>query len=132
MAIQVSWYAEQEGIVQGQFVGNWTLKQFRAAWKRFYEILLEKGHQRIDFIIDLREIILIPPDFVRQFRQMPFRPQPNTGLVIFVGADEHMQLLIRNIVQALPHPLSIDFADTMEAAAQHIIDTRLSNVPLSA
>ena len=132
MPIQVTWHDEQQGIARATFVGNWTMKHFRTAWNRCYEMLVEQADQRVDFIIDMRDIILIPPDFVRQFRALRFNPQPNSGLVLIVGADDHMQILISHIHKTLLASLDIAFADTLEDAEAQIRQARHEPMALTA
>lgn len=132
MPINVSWQNEAQGIAYSEFIGHWNMKQFRFAWKRGHELLAEQAGGRVDFILDLRQSILIPPDFVRQFRQMPFDLEQNLGLVIFVGADEHMQILITTIVQSLSYNLQVGFAENMDDALALITSSREKLLALSA
>jgi hypothetical protein len=132
MPINVTWQNEDKGIAYTQFIGHWNMKQFQAAWKRSHELINEQAGQRVDFILDLRQSILIPPDFVRQFRQMPFDLEQNLGQVIFVGADEHLQLLIVTIIQSLTYDLEVGFAETVDEALVLITDGRQELMALTA
>ena len=132
MPIIVSWQDEPQAIVSSQFVGNWNMKQYKAAWKCFHEILIDRPAERVDFVVDLRQSILIPPHFVREFRMMPFDPQPNVGMVIFVGVDEPMQLLIDTLLRWLNYPFEIGFADSGEEAEDRIMRARRALQSLSA
>ena len=132
MPIHVSWQNEDQGIAYTQFVGHWNMKQFREGWKRSHELMDESAGARVDFILDLRQSILIPPDFVRQFRQMPFDLEQNLGKVIFVGADEHLQILITTIIQSLSYHLDVDFAEEVDTAQVLIASEREELIALSA
>jgi hypothetical protein len=132
MPINVSWQNEDQGIAYTQFVGHWNMKQFREGWKRSHELMAGRNGTRVDFILDLRQSILIPPDFVRQFRQMRFDPDQNLGKVVFVGADEHLQILITTIIRSLPYHLNVDFAEEVDDALALIAHARQQLVALSA
>jgi hypothetical protein len=132
MPINVSWQNENKGIAYSQFLGHWNMKQFQAAWTCSHELVLEQDGRQVDFILDLRQSILIPPDFVRQFRQMPFDLKQNLGQVIFVGADEHLQILITTIIQSLPYHLDVDFAEEVDEALALITHERQELMALSA
>jgi hypothetical protein len=132
MPIYAAWQDEKQAVVRNQFIGHWTMKHFRAAWARNHELMRQQGGRRVDFILDLRESILIPPDFVRQFRQMPFDKTQNFGLLVFVGADDHMQILIRTLLQSLSYALVIEFADTPEDALTIVSSARCETMALSA
>lgn len=132
MPINVSWQHEDQGIAYTQFVGHWNMKQFREGWKRSHELMAGRNGTRVDFILDLRQSILIPPDFVRQFRQMRFDPDQNLGKVVFVGADEHLQILITTIIRSLPYHLNIGFAEEVDDALALIAHARQQLVALSA
>lgn len=132
MPINVSWQNEDQGIAYTQFVGHWNMKQFREGWKRSHELMAGRNGTRVDFILDLRQSILIPPDFVRQFRQMRFDPDQNLGKVVFVGADEHLQILITTIIRSLPYHLNIGFAEEVDDALALIAHARQQLVALSA
>jgi hypothetical protein len=132
MPISMNWYNQELAVAHSQIVGHWTMKQFHAAWAAGRELLAERPDTRVDFIIDLSDSILIPPDFVRQFRQLSFERAQNIGMIVFIGADEHIQVLIETIRQIIAFDFSVDYADTSEAALAIIEQARQNALALSA
>ena len=113
MPINVSWQDEAQAIVCTRFVGHWTMKQFHEAWLQGHDLVLEKSGQQVDFVFDLERSILIPPNFVRQFRELPFDATQRLGPTVFIGTDEHLVLLIDHIVRSLSYNLRVAFAEDM-------------------
>ncbi|MBZ0300869.1 MAG: hypothetical protein K8J31_14050 [Anaerolineae bacterium] len=132
MPISMIWQNEDRAVAYSQLVGHWNMKQFRQAWNRGRELMLEKPGEQVDFILDLRESILIPPDFVRQFRQLKFDPTQNLGQIVFVGADDHIQTLIGTILWTLTYHLDVSYADSPDEALALIDELRMERMVLSA
>lgn len=132
MPINVFWQDEAQAIICTQFVGHWNMKQFQEAWLQGHAMVREKSGVQVDFVFDLERSVLIPPNFVRQFRELPFDATQNLGLTVFIGTDEHLVLLIDHIVRSLSYNLRVAFAEDMAQALALILDDRTGNIALSA
>lgn len=132
MPISMTWQDQSEAVAYSQLAGHWNMRQFHEAWRRANEMLVSQHGRRVDFILDISQSILIPPDFVRQFRQLTVDRNLNVGMLIFIGADEHLQLLIETLLSLVNCPLEVTYAENLDEALEIVGQERERELALSA
>ncbi len=132
MPISMNWSDQNESVAYSQFVGHWNMKQFHNAWDRAQEMLVSRRGLRVDFVLDISQSILIPPDFVRQFRQLAHVRSANVGVLVFIGADEHLRLLVETLLRVVNCQLDVFYVDNMDEAQALILRERQRELALIA
>lgn len=118
MSVHVAWDSDDHTIIVWSFVGRWTWGEYEDALKAAYAMLDEAG-AKVDYIYDVRQMSILPPDVVTRFKTKYLKLHPNTGRFVAVGVDNNLRL-VWNTFTDLPyaHHLRVEYADTLEEARE--------------
>jgi hypothetical protein len=115
MGIQVRWDNAEHNILLWEFNGRWTVDNIIAGIETS-DRYLNQATERVDFIIDVSEGGLIPPQLLRFVRNHHHKPHPMEGKKVVIGADRYLRLFWRELARYVPRHWQIEFAETYEAA----------------
>lgn len=116
MSIHVTWDNSEETILLWTFIGRWTWGEYDDALNQAAEMLDNVNHG-VDFIYDAREMSILPPDLITQFKRRYLNKHRNTRQFLVVGVDSYLQLLW-NTFTTLPYArhLRVLYFDTLDEA----------------
>ena len=86
MSIQVVWDNDEKTIIRYTYQGQWTWDELAAVLEEAYALLDTVDHP-VDFIIDLRQSVLLPKDALRHGERVAQAVHPNEGRSVVVGAN---------------------------------------------
>lgn len=119
MAINVAWHDAAETILHWEFVGRWNWRELNRAIESSEALLADQDHLTA-IIYDVRLSGLIPADLTTHMRAIAdtFPSRILNSRKYVVGADDYLQTFWRLFAQSMPPRWQVDFADSLEAAAQ--------------
>ncbi len=118
MSIHVNWDNADETILLWTFVGRWTWGEYDDAFKQANAMLDAVDHG-VDFLYDVREMSILPPDLITQFKLRYLTKHANTRQFLVVGVDNYLQLLW-NTFTNLPYArhLRVLYFDSLDEARE--------------
>ncbi len=118
MSIHVKWDNPEKTIILWTFIGRWAWGEYDDSLRES-DRLLDSVNHRVDFLYDVREMSILPPDLISQFKLRYLKKHVNTRLFLAVGVDSYLQLLW-NTFTALPYArhLRTQFFETLDEARQ--------------
>lgn len=130
MSINVKWDNAEQTIILWTFIGRWSWGEYDSALTEA-TTLLDSVKHHVDFLYDLREMSILPPDLITQFKTRYLKKHPNTRLFLVVGIDSYLQLLW-NTFTALPYArhLRARYFDSLDDA--RLFSKKYSTGQLSA
>lgn len=87
MPITTGWDNADKSIIRYTFHDDWTWQQLYIALNES-RVLQDSVFHRVDIVLDMTKTTHVPDDSAEAFRQIAYTRHPNTGIRIFVGADE--------------------------------------------
>ncbi len=116
MSVHVDWDNDEHTAILWMFVGRWTWGEYDDALNAINAMLEEVDH-KVDFIYDVREMSIVPPDLVTRFKLKYARKPEKANRFIAVGADTNLQLFW-NFFTDLPYAkhLKVIFFDSLDVA----------------
>ncbi len=119
MSIYVNWDNADETILLWTVIGRWTWGEYDDAYQQANAMLDGVDHP-VDFLYDAREMSILPPDLITQFKLHYLKKHPNTRQFLVVGVDSYLQLLW-NTFTNLPYArhLRVLYFDTLDEAREY-------------
>jgi len=116
MGVHVEWDNEEMTAILWSFVGRWTWGEFDDAM-RAATAMLETVEHQVDCILDVRQMMILPPDVVSRVKEHYLRRSDNAGRILAVGLDANLQLFWDTFT-TLPYAqhLKAHYFDTLEEA----------------
>lgn len=129
MTITVSWLDDRQTCILMIYDRQWTWNDFQAAYKQVNQHFSSVPH-KVDFIIDIHQAALPPPNGLSYFKQVSENQHANLGRIIVVGAP----VFIRGIVNLLTtvyrgryQPPDFTFVPNLEEARKLIVPAHTSD-----
>ncbi len=116
MSVHVEWDNEELTVILWSFVGRWTWGEYEDALK-MVNSMLEHVEHKVDYIYDVRQMSILPPDVITRFKAKYLKLPEKTGRFVAVGVDDNLRL-VWNTFTSLPyaHHLKALYADTLDDA----------------
>ncbi len=118
MSVHVEWDNEAKTIVLWTFDGRWTWGEYDEALTKALTLLSNVNHP-VDFLYDVRQMGMIPPDVITRFKSKYLAIPKGARLFLAVGVDQYLQLLWDTFTM-LPYArhLKMHYFETLEDARQ--------------
>lgn len=118
MSVHVDWDNQKHTTILWSFVGRWTWGEYEDALNAAYSLLDQVDHT-VDYIYDVRNMSILPPDVVTRFKLHYMKKHPKVGRFVAVGVDHNLRL-VWNTFTDLPYArqLKTQYADTLDEARE--------------
>lgn len=91
MAVETSWYDQENMIIYQRFSGFWSLQELVEAF-RMAEAMLEPPYPPVDFIVDMRQSDWLPPGILKKSNKLS--TNLSSGLTVVVTSEQFLHVLI--------------------------------------
>ena len=101
MSIEVNWYGDTKGEVYWKFQGKWNWEEYAEA-QRASSALISSVDHTVNIIGNLEKSPSLPPNAITVYRAHSSSSEPNTGVIVLVGATTFVRTMTRLFLQLLP------------------------------
>ena len=118
MSVHVEWDNQDATIILWSFIVRWTWGEFDDAVKTV-STMFETVDHAVDFIIDVRQMSILPPDVVSHIKQKYLGKPEKMGRFVAVGMDANLRLFWDTFTD-LPYArhLKAYYFETLDEARQ--------------
>ena len=118
MSSEVNWYDDRQRVIYWRFrgKGNWDED---AAAQRVSNALIQRVDHTVNVIGNLEGSPILPPNAISVYRANLSTSEPNTGVIVLVGANAFVRTMINLFLQLFPKSVpgtDFMFAKTDEEA----------------
>lgn len=116
MSVHVEWDNPDKTAIRWTFVGRWTWGEYDDALKIALS-LLESANHPTDYIVDVRQMGILPPDVVKRVKAQYLQQPEKLRYLIAVGFDANLRLFWDTFTD-LPYArhLKMNYFETLEEA----------------
>lgn len=124
MTVHLDWFDDDHTILIYQLETNWNWDTFYPAFQRALELEQAAAH-RVDVIIHMPPTFRLPPSAITNLLSIARKQPANVSLSVFVTSSTMVQSFYE-VARRLSPTIAKDyrFADSLQAAHQHILDDR--------
>ncbi len=118
MSIDVKWYDDTQRVVYWAFRGKWTWEEYAEA-QLVSNALIHSADHTVHIIGNLEQSPGLPPNAITVYRANLSTTEPNTGMIILVGANGFVRTMINLFLKLSPKSVpgtDFKFAKTDEHA----------------
>lgn len=126
MGINIFWDEQYSHIIHLVIKGGWTWDEFYRTINEMHRQMDDSPHQKIQFIVDMRNGQMLPQDMLSRMRQVGSKSHPKSAMMIVVGAGNFPKLLFGIMEKLLPERMKlIHLVNTLEGAYEIILEQEL-------
>ena len=118
MSVHVEWDNAERTALRWTYIGRWTWGEYDDALRTAYT-LMETVANAIDYIVDVRQMGILPPDVVKRVKAQYLQQPDKLRYLLAVGFDPNLRLFWDTFTD-LPYArhLKLTYFDTLEDARE--------------